>query len=283
MSLESDALGYFMPNTILDKIFSRFLTFRDVCRFDTACCNQYRRPIFLDCISSESCIWFGHINRDLSFSAISWLKNRSVKIRHLKCSQITDEIAEMIGGFGSCLHWLDIFDRMAKYEVNDSITDLGICKLVDGCPNLINLDISFLATDMSIMRIASTCPNLETLNLEGCMEMTDISIIKLAQSCPNLCSLNLTGCCELTDESIIILCLFRHNISILDLSECILLTDHSIMMLTETCSDLTILSLRDCDEISDESIIRYRQNQYSSVSMLRICKLARIIMLVQIF
>lgn len=115
MSIESDVLGHFVPNTILCQIFSQFLSLKDVCRFDTAMRNKYRRLIFLECISSEFCIWLGDKDRDLGSRAIFWLKNRSVKVRHLKCSQITDDIAEVISGFGSCLHWLSIYDGMMRF------------------------------------------------------------------------------------------------------------------------------------------------------------------------
>jgi hypothetical protein len=122
MSSKSEVLGYFIPATILSELFSELLSLEDVCRFDTAICNKKKRPLFLECVSSESCLFLGDSDQDLSCNAISWLKNRSIGIKHLKCSHITDDVAVKICSIGSCLHWLSIRDG--------NMTDKNMIKII---------------------------------------------------------------------------------------------------------------------------------------------------------
>lgn len=108
MSSKADVLGYFVPTALLSQIFSTLLSLEDICRFDSAICNKIKRLLYLECIQSASCICVGEKDQDLSSNAISWLRYRSIKIRHLKCSRINDDIAIKIGAFGSCLRLLSI-------------------------------------------------------------------------------------------------------------------------------------------------------------------------------
>jgi hypothetical protein len=93
MSLPIDVLGYFLPNALLSKIFSELLILEDICQLDSAISNKKKRPVFLECVKSEYCIWIEDTNQDFSSHGISWLKNRSIKLRHLTCGRITDDIA----------------------------------------------------------------------------------------------------------------------------------------------------------------------------------------------
>jgi hypothetical protein len=86
-----------------------------------------------------------------------------MKSRQLKCSQITDRIAAKIADFGSSLHWLSIQDvDMLGIRRKPVLTDTGIVKLLE------------------------KCPNLQTLELYNCYDITDISIVKIAECCPTV-------------------------------------------------------------------------------------------------
>lgn len=87
-----------------------------------------------------------------------------MKIRYLKCSCITYDVAEKISDIGSCLNWLSM--------ENESHTDIG---MDDGC----------------IVEIMAGCFSLRTLNLSFNKEISDITLKSIGDSCPFLVDLNL--------------------------------------------------------------------------------------------
>jgi hypothetical protein len=275
-----------MPTEIHSEIFSNFLCLEDICRFDSALCNKNKRSLYLECIGSESCIWQGDDHRNFNSNAISWLQTRSIKVRHLKCNEITDVIAVKIGSFGSCLHWLSI--RCCKDTVDERMDGIFVT-MIDGCPNLQSVELSncrgtsddtiimlaercqhlrslhltgnisklnrFQITDRGIERLAEVHPNLDSLTLEQCYHITDISIKKVAEKCPKLNSLNLRSCINITDASIVRLSKGCPHLHSLHLSDCDKITDLSIIKVAEKYPHLHTLNLRRMRNITDRSII----------------------------
>jgi hypothetical protein len=134
MSVELDVIGCFLPNIILSQIFSEYLSLLDVSRFDSAICNKNRRPLYLECIGSESCIFLGEKDRDISSHAISWLKFRSIELRHLQCGRVTYDTAVDIGCIGRNLYSLSINDEL--------MVNTSVAKIVEDCPNLQHIELT---------------------------------------------------------------------------------------------------------------------------------------------
>jgi hypothetical protein len=130
MPLDLEILGHFLPDSILSAIFSQYLSLKEVSHFDVAICSKSRRPLFMECIQSEACIWLGNKKQDLSRNSdyhysyslkysftgnihpkMSWLHSRSVKTRHLMCNRVTYDVAVKVSELGSSLHWLSIKDK----------------------------------------------------------------------------------------------------------------------------------------------------------------------------
>mmetsp|Transcript_9409 Transcript_9409/g.9211 ORF Transcript_9409/g.9211 Transcript_9409/m.9211 type:complete len:114 (-) Transcript_9409:13-354(-) len=112
------------------------------------------------------------------------MKTRSIKIRQLKCSRITDRIATKIAHFGSSLQRFSIQDLdMLGVRRKPVLTDTGIVKLLQKCPNLHTLELYDChdITDTSIVKIAECCPTIHTLDLRGCWKITDSSIVMLVE------------------------------------------------------------------------------------------------------
>jgi hypothetical protein len=218
----------------------------------------------LERIGSESCIILADEDRDFDSAMIFWLKTRSIRIRHLKCSRITDKLATEIGSFGSCLQSLVVSVG------NGVISDLSIVRLVEGCPNLHKLDAGFgqNITDMSIIGKAEGYPrpHLHTLKLSDCYNITDISIGRVAKGCPNLRSLNLMRCDKITDMSILNLPEGCPNLHTLDLSYCNI-TDLSMLKLAEGFPHLQNLDLFCCNDITDMGITRFLENHQNLHSL----------------
>jgi hypothetical protein len=218
-------------------------------------CNEKRRVSFLDLMGSEYCISVGDKIQDFSSNMISWFKNRSLKIRHLKCNKITVDEAAKIESFGSCLLWLSIEDERKqdneKYFLRNytyGIRKIGLREtcmigLVGKCPNLVTLDISWSnkITDKCIAKIVEGCPHIQSLNLSHCIDITDTGIIRLAEGYPNLNSLYLSGGLHhITDLGLVRLTECCPRLHTIDLSNyCntpgIRFTDTGLIRLSEGC------------------------------------------------
>lgn len=78
--------------------------------------------------AKQQCIWEGKVDKELSSNAISWLRNRNMKMRQLKCGRVLDVLALKISGFGQVLHSLTVYDfKMA---------DRSLSKMIKKVPNL---------------------------------------------------------------------------------------------------------------------------------------------------
>lgn len=226
-----------MPNAILIEILSQLLSIKDVCRLDLAMCNKIRRPLLLDCVTCESCVFPGHTDEELDSRAISWLYYRSLKVRQLRCDRLTNGLATKIGRFGRYLHWLSITDN-------------------DNCPRG-NCPTSSFEPEYQPMRLATLvgeCPNLHTLEIH-CAFAFDTLIIKVADECPLLQSLNLLGCFSITDSCIVRLAETHPKLNSLGLGNCFKITDMSIIRIAEECPHLHTLSLAGCDNVTDKSVV----------------------------
>jgi Leucine-rich repeat (LRR) protein len=260
----SDILGYFVPDAILDQIFSTFLSLDDVSRCDMAICNQKKRLLFLKCL--RSCIWNGNKDQDFSCNGISWIQSRSIKVRHLKCKQITLDMSVKISSFGGCLHWLSIQDKQdTPYNI---YKDNCVSKIILGCPNLQYLNLSSLKiTDVSII---SFCPNLKELNLSGNSCITDSSIIRIAEACQMLQKLDLSGNHRITDAGIDMIAEKCPMLQELNLYSNRCLTDDSIVRIAQKCPMLQKLDLSGNHLVTDDGIVRIAD----ALPMLRILDLS---------
>lgn len=152
-----DILHFFLPQTVLCQIFSEYLTVHDICSLDVAICNKIKRPLFLECIGSEACIWLGDDEKQFDSQGISYLCARNIKIRNLNCGEVSDEMAATISGFGIYLQ------RLKMKFVNDA----NMIIIVEGCPGikeLVILRYDDITAD-SIIKIADTCHAIESLDI----------------------------------------------------------------------------------------------------------------------
>jgi F-box/leucine-rich repeat protein 2/20 len=134
--------------------------------------------------------------------------------------------------YGGLLWYIYIYMQLIFIYDN---THLGITKIAEGCPNLLNLALKSNddITDVSIVRIAEMCPLLQSLDLKDCLNLTDICVVRLAERCHDLDTLILGNSVE-------------YNLNI---------TDLSISMLAEGCPTLHTLNLQYCHYITDSCVI----------------------------
>jgi hypothetical protein len=117
------------------------------------------------------------------------LSIRNIKIRQCYCEEVAIDTTKKIAGFGVYLILLEISDK--------SITDDIIVIIIEGCPNIEDLDVPAGCpknTDISMIKVAENCPHLKFLDLTYLTYngnefsrndyITDNGIIKAAEGCP---------------------------------------------------------------------------------------------------
>ena len=89
-----------------------------------------------------------------------------------------------------------------SYLFRRKITDSGIMKIGEGCPQLqsLNLDYCSEVTDVGITKIGEGCPQLKSLDLQRCTKVTDSGITKIGEGCPQLQELFLWNNSKVTDS-----------------------------------------------------------------------------------
>ena len=131
---------------------------------------------------------------------------------------IVTKLTEMYSGLKS-------LDFRGSYDFEMKITNVGITKIGEGCPQLQSLNLAYCVevTDVGITKIGGGCSQLQSLNLQFCKEVTDVGITKIGGGCPQLQELNLEGCPQL-------------KIKELNLKYCKEVTDSGIANITNACN-----------------------------------------------
>jgi hypothetical protein len=254
-------LLFYLPNEVLFKIFSNFLSLKELSRFDSALCNKVNRFLYLECIESESCTWQGDKHRKIAFNAMFWLHTRSIKVRDVYFVSYVRTDNTTLGSRIRCIKGnCPQLNTITLSDCKDLI-DIDVIKIAENCPHLNTLNLFSGCgniTERSILMIGNSCPNLHNLDSEG--GITDSSLIGIAEGCPQLRSLSTTYNGSVTDVSIISLAEKCPKLNSLNLRNCIHITDASIIRLSESCPDINSLNLRNCIHITDASIIRLSES-----------------------
>ena len=87
---------------------------------------------------------------------------------------------------------------------NVDVNDLIVMELEKKYSGLKSLNLHFCGkvTDAGISKIGEGCPELRSLDLLGCHKVTGDGISKIGEGCPQLRSLNLYNCHRVTDVGI---------------------------------------------------------------------------------
>ncbi|CAG8461219.1 9225_t:CDS:2 [Funneliformis caledonium] len=128
------------------------------------------------------------------------------------------------------------------------IIDADIIALVNLCPNLTILDISYCHQlhDSTLTHIANHLgSNLTTLNVSSCPKFTDVGFSALARSCKVLTSLDFSYT-DITDTALSKFAVTCPTIKWLNLKYCELLTDLSLDELKRMCKELRFLEIEGC-------------------------------------
>ncbi len=167
--------------------------------------------------------------------------------------------ASYVGKFSKLTgRWYQETDNNLSYDWNDrrwisqketkvvlrwsSIIDQGLIELVQGCPNIQNINLyDTTITDKGLIALAQWCPNLKKIRLNSSQKITDNGLITLAQGCPNIIYIDLSGT-NITDQGLIVLTQGCSNIQKINLSGT-RITDKGLTALAQGCSNIQKINL----------------------------------------
>ena len=134
--------------------------------------------------------------------------------------------------------------------------DLSCCR-PSGEPNLSNVVLMeassayCLITDGGLMKLAEGCPQLESISLAFCRTITGLGISHMAQHCPRLVSLNLSECYLISDDGFCAIAQRCQGLQIAELSNCPGLSNAAVQQLLKL--PLRSLNVSGCSDITDGS------------------------------
>ena len=143
-----------------------------------------------------------------------------------------------------------------------SITDLGLSKSLDKCPNLESLSLKGC---VSIHLCESTktsmkkCKRMKMLNLGGCklISMRSFQGLFEEEGVNQIKDLNLSDCDRVCDSCLQYICTHLKCLEVLNLSYCISLTDETLLYISQELTNLKILSLQSVDKpVSSDGLRR---------------------------
>ena len=93
-------------------------------------------------------------------------------------------------------------------------------------PNLNSLCLNggINITDASLAEVGRSCLNFQTLDLASCINITDTGLSEVGRGCPNLQTLNVYGCKNITNASLIVVARQCSNLQTLNLICCFNIT-----------------------------------------------------------
>jgi len=132
---------------------------------------------------------------DLSMIVLAKGCPRIEELSMKRCYKLGDKALSAIGKHCHCL-------RRVLLSSCKEMTDYGIEKLVAGCPDIVEIDLSNVrVTDRGIERLSHYCRGLVSIVLQNCYRVTDRSLLWLVNRCNCLENIDATGVDLLTGEA----------------------------------------------------------------------------------
>lgn len=179
-----------LPVTQQIDILTKWLSYRDVARLDSAICSDKHRTEFLSVLSSPSC-HFGNDFKVTRSSVATWITKRSLKLRCVELFKHTllnnsgrTALLECMGNYIKILNLMGNYEYISDVIVsidNDRISCDEICFDIGRfCPNLTDICIEGVALDGTLSLLIHHSFHLRTVRLTSC---TDIKNSILAACC----------------------------------------------------------------------------------------------------
>ncbi|KAL2514934.1 F-box family protein [Forsythia ovata] len=188
-------------------------------------------PLLLSSIPSGSSSWAGNIKR-LNLS---------------RCTGLRFPGVQMVVGFFVNLETVDV-----SYCCGFGDREAAALSCLAGLREL-NFDKCLCVTDVGLAKIVVGCPNLESLSLKWCFEVTDIGIELLSKKCTELKHLDISYL-KVTSESLHAVGRME-RLEVLEMVGCGLVNDMGLHYLGKGCPSLQVLDISRCDKLSSSALV----------------------------
>uniref|UniRef100_A0A4W5KDK7 F-box and leucine-rich repeat protein 13 n=1 Tax=Hucho hucho TaxID=62062 RepID=A0A4W5KDK7_9TELE len=137
-----------------------------------------------------------------------------------------------------------------------NIKDEMVCMILEGCPTLLYLNLSYsYVANGTLRELSRSCLNLQFLSLACCRRFTDKGLQYLAsgKGCHKLIHLDLSGCTQISVEGFRYIaagCPLLQQIVFNDMPT---LSDSCVLELASKCQSLSAISLWDTPHLSDSA------------------------------
>ncbi|RXM36684.1 F-box/LRR-repeat protein 13 [Acipenser ruthenus] len=137
-------------------------------------------------------------------------------------------------------------------SINDEIMRL----ILEGCPALLYLNLSYTnVTNGTLRMLSRCCLNLQYLSLAYCRKFTDKGLQYLAtgKGCHKLIYLDLSGCTQMSVDGFKNIAVGCSELQHLEINDMPTLTDKCILAIVSECQNLQTVSLQDSTHLSDSA------------------------------
>ena len=270
-----------LPINIVCVLFTQWLSFKDICTFDSSCCSINSRRLFSDVISSEEFFFWTMPQmriRTIESYAL-WLVKRKVRVGQfvaLPCvpmSTFNDVICRSGSSYLKELtlvdfdrtRW-DVFETVSRtcnklmfLECNCSYLTTSITTVLQSCSELVDLTLAE-CTGFDNLSIASTTRlKLHTLSLAKSL-LADEQLRLLVTVCPQLKRLGLAKCSQLTTQGIATTAPLCKHLCVIDFSNQAQLQDAAVVAMAQQCSQLTAVDISHCPRLTDAAVVSIAEN-----------------------
>ncbi|XP_055789606.1 dynein regulatory complex subunit 6 isoform X2 [Salvelinus fontinalis] len=137
-----------------------------------------------------------------------------------------------------------------------NIKDEMVCMILEGCPTLLYLNLSFsYVANGTLRELSRSCLNLQFLSLACCRRFTDKGLQYLAsgKGCHKLIHLDLSGCTQISVEGFRYIAAGCPQLQQIVFNDLPTLSDSCVLELASKCHSLSAISLWDTPHLSDSA------------------------------
>jgi hypothetical protein len=254
------------PGALLDidqgpfyDILTEWLLIEDVCGLDSALCQKWRRPEFLQLLATKVLLFNreqihmltvpnrdSHTHRALGVAALKWILKRGIHLASLRLRNVYDTAErQSIRDAVASLALNDRFDKLETISLFNCsyIKDTDLAAILSKCySSAKSIDIHLCGLTESAAALIKRCTKLEAFAANG--NESDADMAEIFQSCQKLRKVNLFACHNsLTDEVVHSVAAQFPLLEHLNLLGCSAVSDVAVRRVAESCPLLQYVNL----------------------------------------
>eukprot|EP01032_Pedospumella_encystans_P014609 gene14609-16764_t len=174
------------------EIMTRWLTFKEVVRLDSALCSSHHRELYQKIIEEDYCV-FGNLAKQSYFQFV-WIISRRINASSMDIPPriASEKLAQFFEQRGQHLRRVDI-SNSTEYTPTCDTTN-SILRLLTSCVNLRVLELPGVDLNwFNICAVLPVLPHLTELNMTHCRKVSGATLVAISKNARNLQTLTLSG------------------------------------------------------------------------------------------